>query len=767
MSFEYLQQDLDQPYYTDDIHELTQQSNHIQFSIPDYLYDAPPTLAPGGGAEALHPAVAAQWFANSGFKHHYPQQEYQPEQEDFPAVADAYESLEALHEHFPHATAPRLNTPPESTPSPLTLPVYSQSGFDVVALLGRVQNRVNPHIRLGPVDFTTSFVVVDVRRHDAPIVYCSPSFCTLTGYPERDVLGRNCRFLQAPPSAPPTRGEQRRHTSAAAVGALAKAVGGGKEAQVSVVNYRRDGAAFVNLVSIVPLRGEHVDDPAAEVVWFVGFQIDLTVQSEGIVERVRDGRYYAGAVMQQAATPKVAAKAIEGVGPTRERRATAVPAPRVSPALARLLAAPAFLASCSIHPPLPATGLPPDPSSHALHSLLLAELPDFVHVLSLKGAFLYVAPAVTRVLGWAPADLVGRALADVCFARDVVSGAFPPPPFLTSADGCVIVGRALKEASLPVEGVRVDGDKAPAELLRTVDLVFRARTKAGAWVWVEARGRLHVEPGKGRKAIVLVGRARAMASVDVGGELERGIGGERERGYGSIQVQRQLMGGGGGYQTPPFYGLLDPHGLLLSVGAGAQALLGWDPLTLRGTRLAALCVPDRRLSAAAHANPVDAALGGLRELGGAGGGTTEVRVMLRGAHGPVPAVVRLVPPRIAAPGTLPPAVAPARLMYAVRAAGTAAPPLRSDVFARLDPKEGGSWQYELQQLRFANKRLEEEIGELERGERERARYEALQQARYAYEEPAPPPPPSLWGYTAAGAYQLPMKRAWDRRDELV
>ncbi|KAJ7084991.1 hypothetical protein C8R44DRAFT_554147, partial [Mycena epipterygia] len=134
--------------------------------------------------------------------------------------------------------------------------VYSQSGFDVVSLLARVQNRASPHIRLGPVDFTTSFIVVDVRRHDDPVVYCSPSFCTLTGYPEREIIGRNCRFLQAPPNADPlplARGDPRRHTSATAVSALAKAVQGRKEAQVSVVNYKRDGTAFVNLVSVVPL----------------------------------------------------------------------------------------------------------------------------------------------------------------------------------------------------------------------------------------------------------------------------------------------------------------------------------------------------------------------------------------------------------------------------------------------------------------------------------------------------------------------------------
>ncbi|KAJ7019028.1 blue light receptor [Mycena alexandri] len=832
MSFEYLQD-----YAEHSEHGLP--ASTIQFQLPEYLYDAPPTLASGGGAEALHPAQAAMWFANSGFSHQAQYPQYQTD--GFPAVQDAYHSLESLQDAwtapFPAQSPfalPTLNhtpishyalnaSPPPEPPAALTsgLPVYSQSGFDIVSLLARVQTRSNPVVRLGPVDFTTAFVVVDVRRHDDPIVYCSPNFCTLTGYREREVLGRNCRFLQAPPApggaTPPVgKGEERRHTSNNAVRALAKAVGGRKEAQVSVVNYRKDGSAFVNLVSVVPLFGEHADAGAkeGECVWFVGFQIDLTQQSEGICERVRQGTYYAGALVslqQQAAATTTATattkKTTEGAvaTTTRERRSTAVPAPRVSATLARLLTNPAFLASCGVQGGAVGVsgiggGIPPDPSSHVLHSLLLGELPDFVHVLSLKGAFLYVAPAVTRVLGWAPAELVGRALADVCFARDVVS-----------------VGRALKEASLPIEGVRIEekvegngsanapsttaqsstNTLTPQEALRTVDLVFRARTKQGAWVWVECRGRLHVEPGKGRKAIVLVGRARGMARV--GAEMMSGVG------------DPDTTGPSAAIPTA-FHGLIDPHGLLLSVGAGARPLLGYDPLALRGTRLGALVATDTRLSAAGTPTPVDSMLAAWRRArkadpanAAASGGAREVRCMLRGKDGVlVDAVVSLLAP-LPEPTLLPPAVASAHLMYAVRAAGTK-PPARvvpaEEVFARLDPKTGGSWQYELQQLRFANARLEEEIEELERAEgererararakememegvreRERVRTEQREQRRYEYQyQPQPPmgmtmpgrylydelapPPAQQWGYpTPPLAYQLPMKRPWDQRD---
>lgn len=46
---------------------------------------------------------------------------------------------------------------------------------------------------------------------------------------------------------------------------------------------------------------------------------------------------------------------------------------------------------------------------------------DFIHVLSLKGTFLYVSPAVKRVLGYEPSDLVGRHITDFAHPSDVVS----------------------------------------------------------------------------------------------------------------------------------------------------------------------------------------------------------------------------------------------------------------------------------------------------------------------------------------------------------
>ena len=92
-----------------------------------------------------------------------------------------------------------------------------------------------------------SFLVTDMRQYDCPIVYCSPNFETLTGYKGSEIIGRNCRFLQAP-DGQVTMGSRRQHTDNTAVYHLKSYLDQGKEHQASIINYRKGGQVIIIVI---------------------------------------------------------------------------------------------------------------------------------------------------------------------------------------------------------------------------------------------------------------------------------------------------------------------------------------------------------------------------------------------------------------------------------------------------------------------------------------------------------------------------------------
>jgi len=104
-----------------------------------------------------------------------------------------------------------------------------------------------------------SFTVSDPHHPDNPLVWANPAFTRLTGYGVEEAAGRNCRFLQGP------------NTDRQAVERIGRALEEGRGSTEVLLNYRKDGSAFWNEVSISP-----VNDAAGQVVNFVGVQTDVT-----------------------------------------------------------------------------------------------------------------------------------------------------------------------------------------------------------------------------------------------------------------------------------------------------------------------------------------------------------------------------------------------------------------------------------------------------------------------------------------------------------
>lgn len=102
------------------------------------------------------------------------------------------------------------------------------------------------------------------------------------------------------------------------------------------------------------------------------------------------------------------------------------------------------------------------------------------------------------MLEYEPEELASKSIADICHPSDVVP-----------------IMRELKESTIrqpapPSRAVGADGKPEPKSIPRTVNFLFRVQRKMSGIVWLECTGRLHVEPGKGRKAIILTGRERVL-----------------------------------------------------------------------------------------------------------------------------------------------------------------------------------------------------------------------------------------------------------------
>jgi PAS domain S-box-containing protein len=103
-----------------------------------------------------------------------------------------------------------------------------------------------------------AMVVTNPRQPDNPIEVANAAFCKLTGYAEREIVGKNCRFLAGPETEPVVRDQIR------------AAVQLQRPVLVDILNYRADRTPFRNGVMIAPLF-----DSDGGLSYFLGSQVDL------------------------------------------------------------------------------------------------------------------------------------------------------------------------------------------------------------------------------------------------------------------------------------------------------------------------------------------------------------------------------------------------------------------------------------------------------------------------------------------------------------
>ena len=84
--------------------------------------------------------------------------------------------------------------------------------------------------------------VVDMKVPSLPMHFCNPAMCALTGYSKAELEGNNCRMLQ---------GEK---TEPEAVHEMVASIRTARRNTIFCTNYRRDGTAFINKLTMQPVR---------------------------------------------------------------------------------------------------------------------------------------------------------------------------------------------------------------------------------------------------------------------------------------------------------------------------------------------------------------------------------------------------------------------------------------------------------------------------------------------------------------------------------
>jgi len=131
------------------------------------------------------------------------------------------------------------------------------------------------HLQANAIESSVDGILIaDAARPDHPLVYVNPAFEKTTGYSVAEAIGHNCRFLQGADTDQPGLEEIR-------IGLRE-----GKETEVVLRNYRKDGNLFWNQLKIFPVKTAE-----GQLTHFVGIQNDITGMKAYEAELERNTNY--------------------------------------------------------------------------------------------------------------------------------------------------------------------------------------------------------------------------------------------------------------------------------------------------------------------------------------------------------------------------------------------------------------------------------------------------------------------------------------------
>ncbi|KNZ53058.1 uncharacterized protein VP01_335g17 [Puccinia sorghi] len=395
---------------------------------------------------------------------------------------------------------------------------YSETGFDLIGALSRVVDRPDPKVKIGAVDTSAALVVVDARQNDLPIIFATPSFSALTGYQFEEIIGQNCRFLQKPFSSNSIKKSKQTDNCRATL-QIRSHIQAGREIQSSIVNYRKDGRPFVNLVTVIPIAWN-----SSEISHFVGFQADIAAltSSLGIPPSPKT---------RPVLLPKQSSVSSIAGSTTSQKSLNLIPAP--SQVVTPQSISPSSMGQSH-------DGITDLVNTSCYYQTVLQESRDLILAISLKGTLFYVSPSCKEILGYEENELANQNISKFCHPSDLTG-----------------ILRQLKLIGHTPH--------------TPIDLVFRAVDRKGHISWMEFQGQLHVEVGKGRKYLVVVGRPRSIGPL-------------------SWQAIRSA----GGLGQNDFWMKLSLDGLCLFATSPVRDILSYESAEMVGQSLTQMCAPEQR-----------------------------------------------------------------------------------------------------------------------------------------------------------------------------
>eukprot|EP00842_Homolaphlyctis_polyrhiza_P003984 jgi/Hompol1/4587/HPOL_003732-RA len=311
--------------------------------------------------------------------------------------------------------------------------LYSSSGFDLVSILIKVATRPHPIVDVGPIDLSCSFTICDAR------------------YKAEEILGRNCRFLQDP-SGFLERGAERKFTDRAVVQSMQKSVAIGIESQHTLINYKKGGTPFINHITMIPVCVDMGSTPTH----FVGLQIDFVQQPQSILKRMQVP------LIQIPRHVHISSDSSNMDGATFKVR-------------------PSLVSSADFADLISEKTGTSTPFSKLLSSFVNV-LPDLLHIVSIRGIFISVAPEATkRILGYEKVDMLGHNLSEFVHPADIVA-----------------VMRELRTCTAS----------------KNIDVVCRLRHKKAGYVYMLLTG--HIYTGQKRKnCYVISGREQYFPTLNL------------------------------------------------------------------------------------------------------------------------------------------------------------------------------------------------------------------------------------------------------------